>query len=183
MATIAECPNLKCRKPIEETHEYTWCSACGESLPTEIRDRLPRVAVLKAAAQSTSGAAAEDHDSSDDGTSLSSSPIVNRYRDTYRVGEGIVTIGNTIKVCGGIVFALAFIVSLNLGSFAIAGIFLGGIAGGLFWVFGVIVNSHGQTLIATVDTAVASSRFLTDVECAEAMRLPRAVIDRIRAAR
>ena len=102
-------------------------------------------------------------------------------RDAYRVGAGIVAIGNAIKVVGGIVFALALVVSLSLGSFAIVGIFFGGICGGVFWVCGVIVNSHGQTLIATVDTAVSSSRFLTDLECAEGMRLPRAAIDHIQA--
>ena len=87
-------------------------------------------------------------------------------------------LGNSIKVVGAILAGIIVLGSLNLGSFAVAGIFLAAIAGGLFWVCGVIVAAHGQVLTATLDTAVASSRFLTDTERAEAMSLPLSVVER-----
>lgn len=106
-----------------------------------------------------------------------SSAIVERYRDGYRVGAGLVGLGNVIKVGGAVIGGLALLTSLSLGALAIPGILFlvaGALSGGVFWICGVIVAAHGQTLRATLDTAVSSSRFLTDAECAEAMGLPAA---------
>lgn len=38
---VAECPS--CRRPIGQSHPYTWCSECGERLPEEILARLPQI--------------------------------------------------------------------------------------------------------------------------------------------
>lgn len=45
MAEVAKCP--KCGKPIDETHEHSWCIKCGEPLPEEIKNRLPKVVALR----------------------------------------------------------------------------------------------------------------------------------------
>jgi predicted amidophosphoribosyltransferase len=46
--TIATCP--KCGATITEEHSYAWCHKCGEPLPSDILERLPRVQAKRAAA-------------------------------------------------------------------------------------------------------------------------------------
>lgn len=89
-------------------------------------------------------------------------------------------LGNTIKVVGAILGGIIVVGSLSEanGPFAAAGVFLGAAVGILFWICGVIVAAQGQILLATVDTAVASSHFLTDTERAQAMGLPPNIADR-----
>lgn len=38
-AAIADCPN--CDTPIGDQHPYTWCSKCGQPLPSDILSKLP----------------------------------------------------------------------------------------------------------------------------------------------
>ena len=106
------------------------------------------------------------------------SPVVNRYRDAYRVAAALVALGNSTKFGGVGVSVVIGLASINLGSFAPAGFVLAAIAGSLFGICGVVVAAHGETLRATLDTAVASSHFLTNPERADAMGLPRSVADR-----
>ena|ERR1035437_1090512 len=108
----------------------------------------------------------------------SNSPVVGRYRDAYRVGAALVGLGNAIKIVGAVLAGIIVLGSLSSGKdllgggAVIAGIFLAAIVGALFWICGVIVAAQGQILRATLDTAVASSHFLTDIERAGAMGLP-----------
>lgn len=110
-------------------------------------------------------------------------PVVARYRDAYRVGAALVGLGNAIKVVGAILAGIIGLGSLSYGNgpfgggAVVAGIFLAAIVGVLFWVCGVIVAAQGQILRATLDNAVASSHFLTDLERADAMGLPRSIAD------
>lgn len=96
----------------------------------------------------------------------------------------MVGLGNAIKVVGAILAIIIFLVSLGSGNSllgggaVLAGIFIAAIVGMLFWICGVIVAAQGQILLATVDTAVASSHFLTDTERAQAMGLPPNIADR-----
>ncbi|MEK6285266.1 MAG: hypothetical protein AABO57_05955 [Acidobacteriota bacterium] len=106
------------------------------------------------------------------------SPVVNRYQDAYRVGAGLVGLGTIIKVVGLVLAGIIVVGSLSISALTEVGIVLAAIVGGLFWVFGVIVAAQGQVLQAPLDNAVASSRFLTDTERADAMGLPRSVADR-----
>jgi hypothetical protein len=98
-----------------------------------------------------------------------------------------VGLGNAIKVVGAILAGIIFLVSLSSakdllgGGAVVLGIFIAAIVGILFWICGVIVAAQGQILLATVDTAVASSHFLTDTERAQAMGLPPNIADRSRA--
>jgi hypothetical protein len=111
-----------------------------------------------------------------------SSAVVTRYRDAYRVGAALVGLGNAIKAAGAVLGGIIVVSSLSKGDgpFAAAGVFLGATAGLLFRVCGVMVAAQGQVLRATLDTAVASSHFLTDTERADAMGLPHTVVDRSR---
>jgi hypothetical protein len=94
----------------------------------------------------------------------------------------LVGLGNAIKVVGGILAVIIFLGSLGAsantmfgGGIVVAGILFAVLVGVLFWVCGVIVAAQGQILEATLDTAVASSPFLTDQERAAAMGLPQSV--------
>jgi hypothetical protein len=168
MAEVAQCP--KCGKAIDETHEVHWCIKCGENLPPDILARLPKLAALAAAATGGSEAAATD--------TRSSSLVVNRYRDAYRVGSALVGLGTAIKIAGVIFAALILLGALTMGeTIALAGVVIAVLNGGLFWVCGVVVAAQGQILQATLDTAVGASHFLTDLQRAEAMGLPRALAD------
>lgn len=108
------------------------------------------------------------------------SPVVRRYRDAYRVGAALVSLGNSVKIVGAILGGIILIGSLSSanspfgggGFILMIGIVAAVISGGLFWVCGVMVAAQGQILQATLDNAVASSHFLTDAERANAMGLP-----------
>ena len=198
---VAKC--AVCGQWIDEGHENHWCPKCGLPLPRSVLGRLPKLPKLitpEAAAAASDlhtrwvaagqpGAAASDSAAGSDsvvGEMPSSSPVVNRYRDAYRVGAALVDIGNAIKFVGAILGGIIFLVSLSsknlLGVGAVVlGIFIAAIVGILFWICGVIVAAQGQILLATVDTAVASSHFLTDTERAQAMGLPPNIADRSRA--
>lgn len=173
MAEVAKCP--KCGKSIDEAYNNTWCTKCGDPLPDDIKSRLPKLAALQTAVAAQIADSVEER---------SSSPVVNRYRDAYRVGAALVGLGNAIKILGAVLGGIIFVGSLSArngplgGGAVVAGVFLGAIVGVLFWVCGVMVAAQGQILQATLDTAVASSHFLTDPERADAMRLPRSVAAR-----
>ena len=111
----------------------------------------------------------------------STSPFVNRYRDAYRVGSALVGLGSSLKIIGLVLAAAILLASFNLrggalGSGALyAGAFFAAVLGALFWVSGVVVAAQGQILRAALDTAVATSPFLTHPERTDAMGLPRIV--------
>jgi len=117
--------------------------------------------------------------------------VMNRYRDAYRVANTIVAIGNTIKILGIVVWILLILGLLYLGSRGSSGFLqqesslaialIAGVIGGapvalLFWLLGILVNSQGQILLASLDEAVNTSPFLTNEQKAEAMSLPRTVV-------
>jgi hypothetical protein len=167
---IAQCPNPKCQKPIHAEHDSPWCFACGEYFPENIVCEIPKLQRKKVPA--------EAYRNVHGGSPVTA--VVNRYQDAYLVGAALVGLGNTIKIVGAVLAGIIVLGSLSVGSevLTVAGVFLAAIGGGLFWVCGVIVAAQGQILRATLDDAVASSRFLTDHERADAMGLPRSVADR-----
>ena len=169
---IAKCPS--CGSSIDSMYVKSWCPNCEVALPKEITDRLRVVDVRREGeAPGTSHGAAVP--------APSNSPIVNRYKDGYRVGTALVALGDAIKIAGALVAAIIVLVSLNAGNNSFGG--GGGVAwtgivgavivGGLFWVCGVFVAAQGQILRAVLDNAVASSPFLGDGDRADAMNLPR----------
>lgn len=95
--------------------------------------------------------------------------IGSRYRDAYLAGTILIGLGNTIKVAGGVLAGIIALASLSAGALAILGLVMAAISGGLSWVCGVVVAAQGQILRATLDTAVATSPFLTDDQRLQAM--------------
>src|SRR5688572_7738120 len=87
--------------------------------------------------------------------SSTTSTVLYRYRDAYRVGSALVGLGNAIKVIGGCITALIVVASFGSadtfgGSVALFGLIVGAITGAVFWVYGVIVSAQGQILLATL---------------------------------
>ena|SRR6185295_6506596 len=106
--------------------------------------------------------------------------VKGRYRDGYRVGKAIVGIGGAIKGFGGLL-ALVIVVGALIASSQVGGdtglaimivaIGFAAFAGLLLFVLGTLIAAEGQILKATLDTAVNSSPFITDLDRAEIMSL------------
>jgi len=109
------------------------------------------------------------------------SVLMKRYRDAYLVARTTVGLGTTIKVIGfilGLLIALGgiFLGSTMRGDTAFAAYILGILLGGFvllqFYIFGVLVSAQGQTLKASLDSAVNNSPFLGNEQRAKVMSLP-----------
>lgn len=102
--------------------------------------------------------------------------FVNRYRDAYRVASFLTAFGETAKIVGGVAAALLFLMGFGgVGGAAgfFGGLLLGALFGGLFFLCGVMISAQGQLLRASLDSAVSSSRFMSDTDCLNAMGMPK----------
>lgn len=156
---VGRCP--KCGNTIGEGHKSSYCDACGEPLPHDLDERLR-----------TKQPAPPNHHT--DAT------VIGRYRDAYCVSAALVSLGNTIKVVGGVFAGIIVLGALSSagdqyggGGVALSGILLAAVVGGLFWVCGVLVAAQGQIMSAGLDSAVHSSPFMDDRDRAEVMGLKR----------
>lgn len=111
-----------------------------------------------------------------------------RYRDAYYYSRFIDTIGKILKgigfVGGGIIFFVGIVImgsglrsgisSVDSGAAGLM-LFVFGLYGGLWmfiwWLWGVVWRAAGQFLKASLDGAVHSSPFLSDMDRAEIMSL------------
>lgn len=177
MPPAMECPD--CGTRITERHEHSWCTKCGQPLPKHITESLPRLVELATKIAEHSGTDSRPQ------VPGSISPVVDRYRDGYRVGASIVALGSVIKIIGYLLAGTITLVSWSAssgplgGGTVILGLFFAAVVGIVCWVCGVIVSAQGQILQAALDTAVVGSPFLNHHERAEAMGLPRSVVDRV----
>jgi uncharacterized membrane protein len=100
--------------------------------------------------------------------------MVSRYSGAYKDATSLIGLGSIIRIAGVIVAGLivlgAALSSASQAAF-VAGLFLAILVVVSYWIAGALVASQGQILRATVDTAVATSRFLTDDERFVAMGL------------
>ena len=98
-----------------------------------------------------------------------------RYLDAYRVANAIIAFGKVIKVLGIFVGGALGLASLsilsNAGAFGAVGLIIAIVFGILVFLMGILVSAQGQILMATLDTAVNSSIFLSARDKAEAMSL------------
>jgi hypothetical protein len=103
--------------------------------------------------------------------------IVNRYSDAYLVARTTNGFGATAKVIGliiaGVIAVGAFSQRETLG---LAVVLIGFAAALLiataFYLFGTLASAQGQILKAALDTAVNTSRWLSDDDRARIMSLP-----------
>ena len=104
--------------------------------------------------------------------------LVRRYKDSYTQAHAVVAIGSVIKfitviLCIAIV-AIGFFIgsgsqgqsSFNMTVFGIA-LGIACIVGIPFYILGILVAAQGQTQLATLDTAVNSSRHLGNQDVAD----------------
>lgn len=99
-----------------------------------------------------------------------------RYKDAYTEAHAVVAVGKTIKGVGTFLFIGVTLAGFFLASnqranvfpqLAIAGLVFACMVGIPIYVLGILVSAQGQTALATLDTAVNSSRHLTNDEVAD----------------
>jgi len=117
---------------------------------------------------------------------VSNNPAVRRYQDAYTIAKTANGFGSFTKTTGlisaGIIGVIGLLMMLFTATWAGAGagfaIFLfmltiGAIVGAIFYILGILLSALGQNLMATLDTAVNGSPFMTQEQKAEAMNLTR----------
>src|SRR5689334_20809363 len=123
--TVANCPNLKCNKPIFSDHQYSWCTKCGEPLPKNIQNSLPALRQIEtdaAAAKVSLGIATEAETLVALGAEAakSRSPFVKRYLDLYRAARILVALGTTVKTVGIVAAIIIFLFWFIVGIAAVS---------------------------------------------------------------
>jgi len=98
--------------------------------------------------------------------------IVSRYTDAYTQANAIATVGSAIKTVAVLVGLLILIIGLMIAaSTSFYAFFIAVVLACIFtiptYILGILVSAHGQTQLATLDTAVNSSRHLSNDEVAE----------------
>jgi len=162
---IGYCP--LCTAPVEAGHGAV-CISCYEKLP-------PDAELAQSADQARSA--------------ITQAPLKNRYADAYRVGRTIDSFGTAIKFAGFTIAGLILVVSLSnmrpaspLGPFGpqpallnaavLGGVIVAVLVAAVGFVLGVLVSAQGQILLATLDSAVNNSHFLTLSEKAAILGVP-----------
>ena len=99
-----------------------------------------------------------------------------RYSDAYNEAHAIVTIGKTIKIIAIILSIVATVSGFALSAeqrgndyLWMGGIIVACIIGIPVYILGILVSAQGQTSLATLDTAVNSSRNLSDEDVTKVM--------------
>jgi hypothetical protein len=116
---------------------------------------------------------------------LDTARVKDRYRDAYLVANTTVVIGGGVKVVASLaaivigLFAViaAGVISSNGGStaiavvFAVLGLIIAALCGGVLYLIGILLSANGQHLQASLDEAVNTSPFLSVDGKAEVMSL------------
>lgn len=116
---------------------------------------------------------------------ISDNQVVRRYQDSYMVARTANAFGSLTKTIGlvsaGIICLIGLIMTLIIAaSFGSSGIgfivflvavVIGAIVGAIFYIFGIVLSALGQNLMATLDTAVHGSPFMSQEQKAQAMNL------------
>ena len=97
-----------------------------------------------------------------------------RYTDAYSVANGLVSSGTAIQVIGAVIGGLVFLFGLTQGGIlgGIGGVMFGAVVAIIGYMMGVMVKAQGQILLAALDTAVNSCRFLDDEDRASIFGVP-----------
>ena len=106
-----------------------------------------------------------------------SDKMIKRYKDAYLIARTVNGFGSLIKALGAILAVIIILPSLLMMQqdayrpFSFIGIIFGIFGGILLYLLGIIVSAQGQILMASLDSAVNSSPFLTNVQRGKAMSL------------
>lgn len=117
-------------------------------------------------------------------TMISDNQVVRRYQDFYTVARTANAFGSLTKTLGivsaGTIGVIGLMMMLFMATYLGAGagfvmflftLTLGAIVGAIFYIFGIALSALGQNLMATLDTAVNGSPFMTQEQKAQAMNL------------
>ena len=150
----------KCKEESEDTFDSCW--SCGTARdgapPAEPFTKVSPVPSSQPSVSKSGGAS-----------------VLPRYRDAYRVARTVTAFGATVKIIafliGAAIVVAGLVAASQSGMFAVAGIVVAAIISIPIYILGVLVSAQGQTLKATLDTAVHSSPFLSKAEMREIMSL------------
>ncbi|HXT17877.1 MAG TPA: hypothetical protein VN706_19730 [Gemmatimonadaceae bacterium] len=169
---VGRCEN--CGARVMSDYSLRNCSACGTSLSPDTVEILRVKGALDKPGGNKSVVGGQAYSPSASTPGGRPNPALRRYSDAYLVARTIVAVGTTVKIIGvvlGILIAVAGLLT-GQGGVVAAAVIGGVVAGVTLYVTGVLVSSVGQLQQATLDSAVNSSPFLTDIERATAMSLP-----------
>lgn len=115
---------------------------------------------------------------------VSDNQAVRRYQDAYTVAKTANAFGSFTKTIGlvsagiicfiGLIMMLFTATSWGAGAGFVMFLFaltFGVIVGAIFYILGIVLSALGQNLMATLDTAVNGSPFMTEEQKAQAMNL------------
>lgn len=119
------------------------------------------------------------------GVSSGDGQVVRRYQDSYTVARTVNTFGNLAKlagyVCAGIIAFIGLLLTfITVASFRDSGVgfvvflialVVGAVVGSIFYILGILLSALGQNLMATLDSAVNGSPFMTNEQKAQAMNI------------
>lgn len=120
-------------------------------------------------------------------TSSRDESIIHRYKDSYTVANTANTFGKLAKLAGFVVAGVIAFIGLLLtfitvGSFRDSGVAfvvllisltVAAVFGSIFYVLGILLSAIGQNLMASLDSAVNGSPFMTNEQKAIAMDMPK----------
>lgn len=123
--------------------------------------------------------------SSEARTMVSDDQVVRRYQDSYTIARTANTFGNLTKIAGfvgaGIIGFIGLLLTfITVASFRDSGVgfvvflialTLGAVIGAIFYILGIVLSALGQNLMATLDSAVHGSPFMTNEQKAQAMNI------------
>ncbi|HEX8845683.1 MAG TPA: hypothetical protein VF791_13610 [Pyrinomonadaceae bacterium] len=110
--------------------------------------------------------------------------VMKRYKDAYLAARLTTGFGKILKTIGvALAILISFItvfgnintlIGFNYGlPMQLGGLFLGGLVGVIFYIWGIVVSAKGQLLMVSLDSAVDSSPFLSNEQRAKVMSLPK----------
>jgi hypothetical protein len=104
--------------------------------------------------------------------------LIERYRNAYRVAESACHLGAGARVFGAIAGVVILVLSAQTAvsyggqtANAATAIVVGFSALALFWLLGTLISTLGESLKASLDTAVYASTFLDNAQRAKIMSL------------
>lgn len=100
--------------------------------------------------------------------------LIRRYSDAYIAARALVVIGGIIKWVGVVLAIIILVIGIAMSSgsgsggiFAFVGFALACLVGVPTFVLGILISAQGQIHLATLDTAVNSSRHLSKDDVAK----------------
>ena len=167
-----KCKN--CSEQLEDSFDACW--SCGYS-----RDGSPQRATDDEAAEEmlptgeppsrTTPSATTPRSRSESGIIPS---LIRRYSDAYLAARALVFIGGIIKWVGVVLAVILLIAGVGMASdrnggglFAFIGFAFACLVGVPTFVLGILISAQGQIHLATLDTAVNSSRHLSKDDVAQ----------------